>query len=186
MSSIYALSPIRRRIGFAKWLSMMVPLMSVSMAHAAEPGTVANPVTIANPEQSVPVNSPDPSRQAFSATFAQSSTTALNASFGTVPSGKRLVIENESMACYVSSGASILYAYIITSLGRTYLLLQKVGFDPPLGLDYYAGTFTSTIYADPKGLGTGDITFVLQASPGTAAVHCDGAIIGHNVVAPLP
>jgi hypothetical protein len=174
MSNINGGLPARRCFGTSIALSVLASLMALSVARAAQLVTVTNP---------------DPSRQAFSATFSQSSTDAINTSFGTVPAGKRLVIENESVSCYVYGGASILYTYLITNLGRTYLLLQKVGTRPgPFGseLDYYAGTFTSTMYADPQGLGTGDITFVLQATPGTTQVHCDGAIVGHKVPGPPP
>src|SRR5689334_7142888 len=93
--------PIRLRFDFSILLALLVTLMGLSVARAAQPVTVTNPVTIANPVTSVSVNNPDPSRQAFSATFAQSATTTINASFGTIPAGKRLVIENESVACYV-------------------------------------------------------------------------------------
>lgn len=176
---------MRRSVGVAVSLFVLVALMSLRVAQAAQPETVTNPLTIANPVRSVAVANPEPSRQAYSATFSQSSsTTALNVSFGTVPAGKRLVIENESLTCYTDSVGSILYAYLVTNLGRTYLLLQKMYSDGG-SLIYYAGTFTSTLYADPNGLGTGDITFVLQASPVTTALHCDGAIVGHNVASPV-
>ncbi len=175
---------MQRNVGFAIALLVVVALMSLRGAHAEQPVIAASAVANGNPVRSVAVTNPNPARQAFSATFSQSSTTALNVSFGEVPSGKRLVIENESVACYASGEASILYAYMITNLGRTYLLLQKVGHNYALALDYYAGTYTSTMYADPNGLGTGDITFVLQAAAG-ATVHCDGAIVGHNVASPI-
>jgi len=173
----------RRGLGGARFLVVLIGWAGVSASHAAPPAIMNSPATMAAPESSLALATPDPSRQAFSATFSQSSTTgAISASFGTVPAGKRLVIENESLSCYVTQAATIQYAYVITNLGRTYLLLQKMG---SAGFyDYYAGTYTSTMYADPTGLDTGDISVVVQASPayaGTTTVHCDGAIIGHSV-----
>ena len=176
-----------RRIGVAKSILVLVSMTGMSLAIAAPPEAATNPVPAANPASNVTVTNPDPSRQAFSATFSLHSTAAaINESFGTIPAGKRLVIENESIVCSVSGG-SILYAYILTNLGRTYLLLQKMGFGT--GFDYYAGTFTSRMYADPKGLGTGDITIFVQGWPAylaSTALNCDGAIVGHNVASPLP
>jgi hypothetical protein len=188
MFNVSGLSSMRRRCGVALPLSVLLSVTGIGVARAAQPETVTNPVTIANPATSVTVKNPDPSRHAFGATFSQgSSTGAINAGFGTVPAGKRLVIENESLACYLTPSATILYAYINTNLGRTYLLLQRMGTGN--GYEYYAGTYTSKMYADPNGLGTGDINFALQASPtysGPTIVHCDGAIIGHTVAATRP
>src|SRR5450432_147676 len=154
--------------------------MALRVTHAAQPETAANPVPNAT------VTTPDPSRQAFSASFSQSSNSgSVTASFGTVPDGKRLVIENESVLCSISAGGAILFAYLETNFGRTYLALQKIGGGGDF--DYYTGTFTSTMYADPTGLGTGDITFFIQAPSAnsvTPALHCQGGIVDHTVAAP--
>ncbi len=172
-----------RGTALAKSIFGLASLAGVGMALAAAPDVATNPATVANPMPSAVVTIPDPSRQAYSASFTASSSGSLNASFGTVPDGKRLVIENESVFCSVSTGGSILYAYMYTNFGRTYLLLQKMGYSN--GLDYYAGTFTSTMYGDPTGLGTGDITFFVQAAGyGIPALHCAGGIVGHNVSSP--
>jgi hypothetical protein len=190
MSPVNCSSSIPRRIGVAKSILVLVSLLGMNLATAAPPQAVTDAMPAATPGTNVTVANPDPSRQAFSATFSLNSTAgAVNASFGTIPAGKRLVIENESIVCSVSgvSGGSILYAYLLTNLGRTYLLLQKMGSGG--AFNYYAGTFTSTMYADPKGLGTGDITIFVQGSPAYLAstdLNCDGAIVGHTVASPHP
>ena len=175
MFNLSGLSSMRRRCGVALPLSVLLSVMGISVARAAQPVT--------DPMASAAVTTPDPSRTAYSASFSQTSGTgSVNASFGTVPDGKRLVIENESFLCTVSAGYPIIYAYVLTSFGRTYLLLQKTG--SAGAFDYYEGTFTSTIYADPTGLGTADITFFVQAPSvynGTPALNCNGAIEGHTV-----
>ncbi len=165
----------------ARAILVLIFMGGTSLVLAAPPDAEAGPLGDGNATPNLAAARPDPSRQPFGATFSQSSSTgAINVSFGTIPANKRLVIENESVACYVTGGSAIQYAFINTNLGRTFLLLQPMGSSI---LQYYVGTFTNTMYADPSGLGTGDITFVAQASTSYtgSALHCDGAVVGHYV-----
>jgi hypothetical protein len=175
----------RPRTALAESILVLASIAAIGgVALAAPPDAATNPTTVANPMPNAAVTAPDPSRQAFSASFSGSSAGSLSASFGTVPDGKRLVIENESVLCSVSASGVILYAYMYTNFGRTYMLLQKTG--GANGFDYYAGTFTSTMYGDPTGLGTGDITFFVQSASfqGAPALQCTGGIVGHTVASP--
>ncbi len=107
--------------------SILVLALLVAVGRAAPSDAAPTPAGVANPMPSAGPAAVDPARQAYSAPFTQSSTGSLNVSFGTVPAGKRLVIESESVLCSISGGAQILYAYMYTNFGRTYLLLQKIG-----------------------------------------------------------
>lgn len=174
-----------RRTALAHSILVLASTAVMGSALAAPPDAATNLATGANRIPSAAVAAPDPARQAYSASFNETSTASLTASFGKVPNGKRLVIESESVLCSVTNPSPILYAYMYTNFGRTYMLLQKSG--SASGFDYYAGTFTSTMFADPTGLGTGDISFFVQSAAsyyGSPVLHCTGSIVGHNVTAP--